>query len=70
MRKILVVLTLLVFSVSPLMAANKVTVKQLDEFLAEEHSASKSDDAVATKLKDMELTEQLDNRDNEQLYAL
>jgi len=59
MRKIFVVLTLLVFSISPLMAANKVTVKQLDEFLAEEHSASKSDDAVATRLKDMELTEQL-----------
>ena len=59
MRKVFVVLTLLVFSVSPLMAANNVTVKQLDEFLAEEHSASKSDDAVATRLKDMVLTEQL-----------
>ncbi len=59
MRKILVVLSLLVFAVSPLMAVNKVTVKQLDDFLAEQHSASKSDDAVATKLKEMELTEQL-----------
>lgn len=59
MRKILVFLSLLVFAVSPLMAVNKVTVKQLDEFLAEQHSSSKSDDAVATKLKDMELTEQL-----------
>jgi hypothetical protein len=59
MRRLLGVLTLLVFAVSPLMAANKVTVKQLDEFLAEQHSASKSDDAVATKLKEMELTEQL-----------
>ena len=59
MRKILVALSLLVFAVSPLMALNKVTVKELDDFLAEQHSASKSDDAVATKLKEMELTEQL-----------
>jgi hypothetical protein len=59
MRRILVVLSLLVFAVSPLMAVTKVTVKQLDEFLAEQHSSSKSDDAVATKLKDMELREQL-----------
>ena len=38
MRKILVVLSLLVFAVSPLMAVNKVTVKQLDDFLAEQQS--------------------------------
>src|SRR6516162_561984 len=40
-------------------ATTKVTVQQLDAVLAEMHSQSKSDDQVANKLKETELTEQL-----------
>jgi hypothetical protein len=52
-------IALFVVASSPVLAATKVTVKQLDEFLAQQQRLSKSDDATATKLKDMVLTEQL-----------
>jgi hypothetical protein len=58
-RTTFAVIALFVIASSPVLAATKVTVKQLDEFLAQQHTASRPDDAIATKLKDMVLTEQL-----------
>ena len=58
MRKSLIVVAVLLFSM-PLLAGTKTTVQQLDDLLADLHKQSKSDDAVAAKLKDVELTEQL-----------
>jgi hypothetical protein len=40
-------------------SATKMTVQQLDSLLAEMHQQSKSDEQVANKLKDLELTEEL-----------
>jgi hypothetical protein len=57
-RKSWIVVAVLFFSM-PLLAGTKTTVQLLDDLLADLHKQSKSDDAVAARLKDVELTEQL-----------
>jgi hypothetical protein len=59
MRKLLAPLGIVALMALPVFAATKVTVQQLDALLNEQHQQSKSDGAVAEKLKDLELSEQL-----------
>jgi hypothetical protein len=58
MHKLLATVILL-FLTLPAIAATKVTVQQLDDRLNELYQQRKSDEATATKLKDLQLTEQL-----------
>ena len=59
MRKLSAFLAMMLIASLPSMAATKITVKQLDEILADQHKAGKSDQAVSVKLQDLELTEML-----------
>jgi len=58
-RKLSTFLAMVLIASLPSMAATKITVKQLDEILAEQHKAGKGDQAVSVKLQDLELTEML-----------
>jgi len=58
MRKPLVFAVALLISLAS-WAATKISVSQLDSMLADMHSQSKSDEATANKLKEVELTDQL-----------
>jgi hypothetical protein len=57
MKKLSWILMLLL--ATPAMAATKMTVEQLKQVLAEMKQAGKSDEDVATRLKDVQLTEEL-----------
>ena len=59
MRKLFVLLWIFTFLAAPSHASTKVTVQQLSTMLDELHQQGKPDEAVATKLKELELTEQL-----------
>src|ERR1700680_4957575 len=59
MRKLLGSLGIVALMAMPALAATKATVQQLDALLFEMHQQNKSDGAVAEKLKDLELSEQL-----------
>jgi hypothetical protein len=59
MRKLLGSLGIVALMAMPAFAATKATVQQLDALLFEMHQQNKSDGAVAEKLKDLELSEQL-----------
>lgn len=59
MRKLLVAICLASLLPLSALAATKTTVSQLNKLLASLYEQRKPDDAVATKLKDVELTEQL-----------
>ncbi|HEX7159366.1 MAG TPA: hypothetical protein VF214_10145 [Edaphobacter sp.] len=57
MRKVLAPLVL--FAALGALAATKTTVEQLQSLLADLHQQNKSDEAIANRLKDVSLTEQL-----------
>lgn len=59
MRKPFVFILIAIFLTVSASASSKITVQQLGSLLSESHQEGKSDEAVATKLKDLELTEQL-----------
>ena len=59
MRKLCVLLWIFTFLATPSHASTKVTVQQLGTMLDELHQQGKPDEAVATKLKELVLTEQL-----------
>jgi hypothetical protein len=59
MRKLLFFAAIALLLPSTLMAANKSTVKELDDLLANMQKSAKPDTAIAMRLKDIELTEQL-----------
>jgi len=58
-RKQVVFAGILWMATAPVFAGTKITVAQLDSTLADMHQQGRTDDAVATKLKDLELTEEL-----------
>src|SRR5450755_4357251 len=59
MRTLLALLIMAIVTVLPLAGLTPTTVKQLDELLAQMQQQVKSDDAVANRLKNLELSEQL-----------
>ena len=59
MRNLLVATVIVLSLALPSIAATKITVQQLDALLADLHRQNKSDDSVSSKLKDLQLTEQL-----------
>ena len=59
MRKMFLLLWIVAFVVTPSHASTKVTVEQLATLLHDFHEQKKPDEAVATKLKELELSEQL-----------
>jgi hypothetical protein len=59
MRKPLIFGCIAIFLTGSLRASTKVTVQQLSSLLSEFHQNGKSDEAEATKLKELELSEQL-----------
>lgn len=59
MRKLPVLIATVLFAALPAAAVTRMTVSQLDALLAEMHAQNKGDDAIANKLKDVELTDQL-----------
>lgn len=59
MRRLLIAMSIFLMMALPAMASSKVTVQQLGALLSELHQQGKSDEAAATKLKELELSEQL-----------
>lgn len=59
MRSLFSVIALLPFVALSSFASTKITVEKLDTFLSDTRHQAKSDEYIATKLKDMQLIEQL-----------
>jgi len=59
MKRLVWVLVLLVMAVSPARAAKKVTVQQLTDLLVSMQQSQKTDDEVSTRLKEIDLSEEL-----------